>query len=308
MHNEANRIGYSSWSQVYKGKLYDFLGFEFSVAIKLFEVKASASEKSAIDQLSTEVESLRAIGKYAVEIYKYLPITKIPGDNFRKYCVLVMEHCSMNLGQYIQEEAYSISQVGVEHYLSIVHQILLAYNTCSKKGVCHRDVKPENILIDQDVEGKPIIKLCDFAFAKNFHPNSHSSLYTVTGTSNDRDGCWIPPEVAKANRETRSSYNIRSDIWSVGCVIYWIFSGAKPLFKNDAERDAFDQNCFTRHEVHKKYPLIFDLIKRMVCPEKQRINIGDALAHPATWNNKQICSFICLFAFFFFFFLLLIGG
>ena len=88
-------------------------------------------------------------------------------------------------------------------------QIVLALFEChrrkDKKMILHRDLKPSNIFLDD----KQNPKLGDFGFAKAI---SHQSLYahTYVGTP-----FYMSPE-----QINESEYNEKSDIWSLGCIIY----------------------------------------------------------------------------------------
>lgn len=104
---------------------------------------------------------------------------------------------------------------------NIAVSILEALHYCKTRGVIHRDVKPENILINR--EG--FVKLCDFGFAREL---INSVASTQVGTY-----AYIPPERINHPNE---KYDIRSDIWSVGIILAELAYGKFPFnFKTDKD-------------------------------------------------------------------------
>lgn len=72
----------------------------------------------------------------------------------------------------------------------------------------HRDIKAANIMMDSDMDGNPIAKLGDLNVSKVAQKDGLN--YTQTGTP-----FYASPEVWRDE-----PYNSKSDIWSLGCVIY----------------------------------------------------------------------------------------
>ena len=101
-----------------------------------------------------------------------------------------------------------------------------------KESVVHRDIKLENIIVDD----RNNIKLIDFGFAVVSYPGQ--KLTTCCGTPS-----YMPPEVCQ--RKEYCGY--ASDIWSFGIIIFVLLTGTFP-FKGQNEKDLFSkiQRCMFR--------------------------------------------------------------
>ena len=94
-------------------------------------------------------------------------------------------------------------------------QILTGISHCHSKKVIHRDIKPSNLVFADD-KGE-VIKLIDFNFAKAFDTDSVKAL-DIYGSPG-----YTAPEVI-----TKNAYVDKSDIWSIGILAWYIFSGNLP--------------------------------------------------------------------------------
>lgn len=97
-------------------------------------------------------------------------------------------------------------------------QILSGLLYLHHKGVIHRDIKGENILVDVD----GISKLADFGSSKSLVSSNHSSVGTLVGSP-----FWMAPEVIR-----NEAYGIKADIWSVGCTVVEMLNGGEPPWKS----------------------------------------------------------------------------
>eukprot|EP00948_MAST-09A_sp_MAST-9A-sp1_P001452 g1452.t1 len=109
---------------------------------------------------------------------------------------------------------------------SLIKQVLSAADHCHKHGVIHRDIKPENLLFRTNRKDRSSptdwrdLVLVDFGFAKRLV--GEQRLHEVTGTP-----YYIAPEVLEED------YTTKSDIWSVGAVLFQMLSGFPPYLGKD---------------------------------------------------------------------------
>lgn len=115
------------------------------------------------------------------------------------------------------EQRGPLSVIEALHY---VLQVAEALDHASRHGVIHRDIKPSNIIVTP--EGRT--KLIDLGLARMFQQNGRSQDLTTSGmTLGTFD--YIAPEQARDPRLA----DIRSDIYSLGCTLYFLLSGQPPF-------------------------------------------------------------------------------
>jgi serine/threonine protein kinase len=92
------------------------------------------------------------------------------------------------------------------------------------KGVIHRDIKPGNIILEKSENGSDFVKLVDFGIAKVL-PSEQKAHENLTQTG-DIFGSplYMSPEQCEGNMQDR-----RSDIYSLGCLMYETLTGIKPF-------------------------------------------------------------------------------
>lgn len=128
-------------------------------------------------------------------------------------------HCiSMELARGLDGKAFlkKNGPMKFPHFIRVVKQITDALACCHDKGIIHRDIKPQNIIIDSNLQ----IKLLDFGIAKM---NTMSGL-TKTGTS-----IGTPEYMAPELFQKGHSCDPRIDIYALGLVLHEFLTG-RPLF------------------------------------------------------------------------------
>lgn len=93
-------------------------------------------------------------------------------------------------------------------------QILSAVEYCHARGIVHRDLKAENLLLDANMN----VKIADFGFSNHFS----------TGTKLDTF-CGSPPYAAPELFQGRKYDGPEVDVWSLGVILYTLISGSLPF-------------------------------------------------------------------------------
>ena len=144
-----------------------------------------------------------------------------------------------HLTQYIRTHTVSIQDV-----LGIFRQICEAVAHANEAGVIHRDIKPANILV-ADAVGGPVVKVLDFSIARSVAPDQQVTQTLdelVQGTPE-----YMSPE--QANPEL-GECTTRSDVFSLGVVLYELLAGEHPYVSSGRDRPSFFQilNAIQRDE------------------------------------------------------------
>eukprot|EP00730_Choanoeca_flexa_P018382 TRINITY_DN8930_c0_g2_i1.p1 TRINITY_DN8930_c0_g2~~TRINITY_DN8930_c0_g2_i1.p1 ORF type:complete len:387 (+),score=52.92 TRINITY_DN8930_c0_g2_i1:96-1256(+) len=140
----------------------------------------------------------------------------IDRDNTTIY--IIMEYCQGgDLAAVIKSRRKSRTPVKEAFIRKVLQQVVAALNVCHQRkdgAVMHRDLKPANIFLDHDGNAK----LGDFGLARVM--GEHASLATTFVGS----PYYMSPELI-----SHQGYNEKSDVWSLGCIIYELASFRPPF-------------------------------------------------------------------------------
>ncbi|KAH0846985.1 putative MAPKK kinase [Fonsecaea pedrosoi] len=102
---------------------------------------------------------------------------------------------------------------------NFTRQILEGLSYLHSRNIIHRDIKGANILVDN----RGAVKISDFGVSKKTNFNG---MNTAPGTRTSLQGSvfWMAPEVVR-----QSGQSLKSDIWSVGCLVVEMFTGSRPF-------------------------------------------------------------------------------
>lgn len=138
---------------------------------------------------------------------------------------IFMPLCHTSLQNFVPYDGCTLDQV-----IFLARQCLDGFVFLHSKGIAHRDIKPDNLLINMSAHEAPVVKIADFGYAKAFQDLdfSDSAPGTVVGTP-----FYVAPElIAKQQRHQKIDENDwkPADVYSMGVVIkfmdsFWPLSG-----------------------------------------------------------------------------------
>ena len=190
---------------------------------------------------------------------------------------IVMEYCKNDeLFEYISKK----ERLDEDEASSFFYQIINGVEYIHSKGIAHRDLKLENLLLTED----NIIKIIDFGLSHEF--NGKDLLKTKCGS----------PSYASPELIAQPFYDgFKSDIWCCGIILYAMLCGYLP-FDGDEDKDGKDVLFKNIIEGNLEFPKFIseiakDLIIRLLNVDaKERISIPEIKKHPFYLKGKKECK------------------
>lgn len=124
------------------------------------------------------------------------------------------------LGKYLGREA----PLSLTNALDLLGPVVSAVGTAHERGVIHRDLKPDNVFLSEEL-GARRVRVLDFGIAKLAVANvTGNPTITRTGAALGTP-CYMAPEQAFGE----SDVDHRADVWAIGAMLYEALSGARPV-------------------------------------------------------------------------------
>jgi len=247
--------------------------------------------KVGVDKKTGERVAIKVVNKELVEREETLNneieiLSKVDHPNIvRMHAIFdTPEHLFIVMdlmdGGELYEEIIQRSVFSEQEAAVIIKQLLDSLVYLHGKGIVHRDLKLENLLLAK--KGALEVKLADFGLSRLFKPGGQ--MYTACGTP-----FYVAPDILLATDE--AGYGPNVDMWAVGVLLYILLSGRLP-FSGDSDEELF--KAILDGDLVWKSPQFDDVSKDakdlishlIVVDTKERWNAEQALTHPFITNNN----------------------
>jgi len=206
----AEKIGEGTYGKVFKARV---VSTKEVVAIK--EMKIDSTEEGIPSTAIREIALLKTVQH--AQVVRLLDVICKPGK-----LLLVFEFMDSDLKKYMKARNGTLAPPIVGNFS---RQMFLGMEFLHSHRIIHRDMKPQNLLVDENRK----LKIADFGLARAYSiplPEYTHEVITV----------WYrPPEILLGGK----LYSLPVDLWSCGCIVAEMATGG-PLFPGDSEIDT----CF----------------------------------------------------------------
>ncbi len=162
------------------------------------------------EEASTKRFRREALSATSLSHPNIVDIYDVGEDEGHQYLVMEYIH-GQTLKHYIQMNG----PLTPEEALPIMKQLVSGIAHAHYNGIIHRDIKPQNILMDDDFN----VKITDFGIAMALDATAHTKTNSIIGTVH-----YLSPEQARGKMATK-----KSDIYSLGIVFYELLTGKLPF-------------------------------------------------------------------------------
>ena len=137
---------------------------------------------------------------------------------------MVMELCD---GETLDSVIERRGAVGVSYACELTCQVLSALNAAHALGIVHRDLKPANVMVVHPTPDQPVVKVLDFGIAKG--------LERERGEAEERGLVFGTPLYMAPEQAAGEAVDPRSDLFSVGVILFELLAGRPPFSGNTPE-------------------------------------------------------------------------
>ncbi|MBM4358584.1 MAG: serine/threonine protein kinase [Deltaproteobacteria bacterium] len=218
-------IGAGSMGTVYHAR-HEAIGRDLALKVVRADRLLDAQAKARFQQEAHAMSLLAS--PYTVTVYDFGEARAAFGDpeGIDGSLYLAMELLD---GESVGDRIKRLGRLELTEASMIVRHALSSLAEAHDKGVVHRDLKPDNLLVTRAPTGEPVCKVLDFGIAKLLHSDGRVDVLetqagTVFGTPR-----YMSPEQAQGRK-----LDARSDLYALGVILYHMLAGRAPFTDDDA--------------------------------------------------------------------------
>jgi serine/threonine protein kinase len=237
-------LGHGGMGRVYKVQDTDI---KEKVALKLLRPEITL-DKEAVERFSNELKLARKISHR--NVCRMFDLGRAEGTTF-----ITMEFVP---GEDLKSFIHRAKQLSIGTAISIAKQVCEGLEEAHRLGIVHRDLKPGNIMIDKDGDAK----IMDFGIARSLSGRGITGAGVLIGT----------PEYMSPEQVEGKDIDQRSDLYSLGVILYEIVTGRLPFSGDTPLSVAHKQKYEAPEDPKKLNPQVPDDLSRMIlkCLEKDK--------------------------------------
>ncbi|KAK9819631.1 hypothetical protein WJX72_000530 [[Myrmecia] bisecta] len=292
-YEKLEKIGEGTYGKVYKAREKNT-----GRLVALKKTRLEMEEEGVPSTALREVSLLQMLSE-SNHVVKLLCVEHVEEHN-KPVLYLVFEFLSTDLKKWMDKTGKGPSNpLGKQVIKSFMYQLIKGVAHCHKHGVMHRDLKPQNLLVDDEVNGQSLLKIADLGLGRAFSIPIKSYTHEIVTL-------WYrAPEVLLGC----THYSPAVDMWSVACIFAELVR-KQALFPGDSElqqllhifkllgtpseevwpgvsrlKDWHEFPNWTAQDLHKVFPNLepegVDLMLAMFeFDPAKRVSAKDALKHP----------------------------
>ncbi|MEO2030388.1 MAG: serine/threonine-protein kinase [Fuerstiella sp.] len=130
-------------------------------------------------------------------------------------------------------------QLSLAERLNLFGDVCTAVQHAHQKGIIHRDIKPNNVLVTS-VDGRPQVKVIDFGVAKATNRRLTEQTFITSFLQVVGTPLYMSPEQANS---TGQDIDTRTDVYSLGVLLYVLLTGCTPFDRRRMKQAAFEEVC-----------------------------------------------------------------
>ncbi|KAH3760358.1 serine/threonine-protein kinase/endoribonuclease IRE1a [Pelomyxa schiedti] len=195
------------------------------------------------------------------------------------FIYLALTYCEKTLTKYVEDNK-DVGSLLTEELKQIMVDVVSGISHIHSLNICHRDLKPDNILIDT----KGHARISDMGLAKKMKDSQFSCSGSNTGSIGWQAPELIDPRIGKTGAAV--------DSFALGCILFYIVTNRHPFGdRHKREQNILAGNCDLSPIAHSVE--LLDLVSRLLLQNPaDRLPVSQTLYHPFFWTPQRTLNFL----------------